>query len=105
MEKSTKRLTISKAARRLAGAIWNEEEEQKLSEKLMQLHDMSDKCRAQSLDDKMKRRNELRMKTLLKSEQFWALLKKVMKQMSSLSAVEDADGQLVTNTKLILILT
>ena len=71
----------------------------------MQLHDMSDKCRAQSLDDKMKRRNELRMKTLLKSEQFWALLKKVMKQMSSLSAVEDADGQLVTNTKLILILT
>ena len=71
----------------------------------MQLHDVSDKCRAQSLDDKMKRRNELRMKTLLKSEQFWALLKKVMKQMSSLSSVEDADGQLVTNRKLILILT
>ena len=37
------------------------------------------------------------MKTLLKSKQFWALVKKVMKQMSSLSAVEDADRQLVTN--------
>jgi len=49
----------------------------------------------------MKRLNELRMNTLLKSKQFWALVKKVMKQMSSLSAVEDADGQLVTNRKLI----
>ena len=49
----------------------------------------------------MKRLNELRMNTLLKSKQFWALVKKVMKQMLSLSAVEDADGQLVTNRKLI----
>ena len=49
----------------------------------------------------MKRLNKLRMNTLLKFKQFWALVKKVMKQMSSLSAVEDADGQLVTNRKLI----
>ena len=48
----------------------------------------------------MKRRNELRMKTILKSKQFWALVKKVVKQMSSLSAVEDADGSLITNRKL-----
>ena len=41
----------------------------------------------------MKKQNELRMNTLLKFKQFWALVKKVMKQMSSLSAVEDADGQ------------
>ena len=101
LEKSAKRLTISKTARSLAGAIWNVEEEQKLNEKVTQLNDVSDKCRAQSLDDKMKRRNELRMKTLLKSKQFWALVKKVTKQMSSLSAVEDADGQLVTSRKLI----
>ena len=101
LEKSTKRLSISKAARRLAGAIWTVDEQQRLNDKLTQLHDVSDKCRAQSLDDKMKRRNELRMKTLLKSKQFWTLVKKVMKQMSSLSAVEDADGQLVTNRKMI----
>ena len=62
---------------------------------------MSDKCRVKSIEDKMKRLNELRMNTLLKSKQFWALVKKVMKQMLSLSAVEDADGQLVTNRKLI----
>ena len=62
---------------------------------------MSDKCRVKSLEDKMKRLNKLRMNTLLKFKQFWALVKKVMKQMSSLSAVEDADGQLVTNRKLI----
>ena len=40
MEKSAKRLTISKVARRLAGAIWNVEEEQKLREKLIHLHDV-----------------------------------------------------------------
>ena len=45
----------------------------------------------------MNRQNELRMNTLLKFKQFWALVKKVMKQMSSLSAVGNEDGQLVTN--------
>ena len=35
LEKSAKKLTISKASWRLAGAIWNVEEKQKLSEKLI----------------------------------------------------------------------
>ena len=101
LEKSTKRLSIAKAARRVTGASWNQGEEHKLRRKMNLLQEVSDQCKAQSLEDKMKRRNELRMKTILKSKQFWALVKKVMKQMSSLSAVEDGDGNLITNRKLI----
>ena len=65
------------------------------------LRDQIEEISGERIKIRIKRRIRLRKKVKLGSKAFWNLVKKVGKQLSQLNAVEDENGILVTDLKLI----
>ena len=100
-EKIVKRLSTFKARRLAGGLFWKPKEENELQEKLEQHRITAEKLANKLLEFKMKRRHRLREITKMGSRAFWRLVRKVQKQWSDLTTIEDEDGELFTDRMLV----
>ena len=92
-----KKASALKSRRIAAGRVWSLGEEEVLQEKLERHRITADKLARKLLDMKMKRRSRLREITKMGSRAFWRLVRKVKKQWSNITAVEDENGELFTD--------
>ena len=96
-ERLMKKAAALKSRRIAAGRVWNIGEEEVLQEKLERHRITADKLARKLFDLKMRRRSRLREITKMGSRAFWRLVRKVEKQWSNITAIEDENGELFTD--------
>ena len=100
-DQKVKRASADRARKLAAGGTVTEQEKMKLNVLLNKLQKEKEKIKKCEIEHNLKARKTLRKSTKLGSKEFWRLVKKVVKQSSRISAVEDEDGKLITDRQLI----
>ena len=99
LEGKVKRGTIWKTKYSVAGRIWTDRQQHRLEENMANLANKTRKLSENYLKHKLKTGNKMRATTKIGTKQFWNLLNRVLRSLLCIQAVEDEDGNVITERK------
>ena len=92
-----KRGTVWKTKYSLTGRVWAETDKKRLEGNTSKLASVNIRLKEESLKQKLKSRNKIRATTKIGSKKFWSLINRIVKKSSEIIAIEDEDGNIITN--------